>query len=234
MTRLEAVPDRPFQAPDMRAVPLEIVHADGCLVVVDKPAGLLAVPGRGPDRQDSVTTRIRARFPEARGPLTVHRLDMDTSGLMLVALTTQAQRSLSMAFEARDIDKRYVALLEGRLDDAGGELQLATRLDPSDRPRQVVDPVRGRIGRTRWRRLGFESGSAGRWATRVDFEPLTGRTHQLRLHAAHPAGLGRPILGDRLYGDPASAPRLMLHATALAFDHPERGERMHLVSPCPF
>lgn len=225
---------QPFEPPDMRSVPLAIVHAEACLVVVDKPAGLLAVPGRGPDRQDSVTERIRTGFPEARGPLTVHRLDMDTSGLMLVALTPQAQRRLSMAFEARRVDKRYVALLDGDVVGDAGELRLATRLDLENRPLQVVDPVRGRLGHTRWQRLGVEVGPEGRSACRIRFEPLTGRTHQLRLHAAHRAGLGRPILGDRLYGDPGSAPRLMLHATRLAFEHPEHGQRMELTSPCPF
>ncbi len=223
-----------FEPPDLRGIPLPIVYRDEALLVVDKPAGLLAVPGRGPWRRDSVIARIADRFPDADGPLTVHRLDMDTSGLMLVALNAGSQRALSMAFEGRRVDKRYVALLDGRLEAEAGCVQLATRLDPGDRPRRMVDPRRGKLGRTVWRRLARELDAAGRDRTRVALEPITGRTHQLRIHAAHPAGLGRPILGDRLYGEAERAPRLMLHACALSFEHPVDGRPMELTSPAPF
>lgn len=252
----QPLPQR-FSPPDMRAVELPILYQDSHFVLVDKPSGLLSVPGRGPDAADSVIARIRTRFPEAEGPLMVHRLDMDCSGLMLVALRRDSQRALSMIFEARKVVKHYVALLEGRLEEAEGEIELAFRLDPRDRPRQVYDPVLGKPGISRWRWIGHEAGPAGRTRSRVHFEPITGRTHQLRLHASHPAGLGLPIVGDRLYGNAAadrvpekegsaveasrvvgpasrSIERLMLHACHLAFHHPSSGEMMRFDAPAPF
>lgn len=198
---------------------LVLVHADPDFLVVDKPAGLLAIPGR--TEPDSVITRARARHPDATGTLMVHRLDMDTSGLMLVALTREAQSALARQFEARTVEKSYVAVVGGVLAQDGGTIELRTRLDVERRPLQIVDAVHGKLGQTRWRVLARD---AARSTTRVRFEPLTGRTHQLRLHALH--GLGAPILGDRLYGDPGSAPRLLLHAERLVIRHPRTAEQL--------
>jgi tRNA pseudouridine32 synthase/23S rRNA pseudouridine746 synthase len=246
-----------FVPPDMRAVELPLLYHDPHFVIVDKPSGLLSVPGRGLAAEDCVIARIRARYPGSEGPMMVHRLDMDCSGLMLVALNAKSQRSLSMQFASRQVTKHYVALLEGPLDGTEGEIELAFRLDPADRPRQIYDPERGKLGISRWRRIAIETGPDGKARTRVHFEPITGRTHQLRLHASHPDGLGLPIVGDRLYGcaergfgrtegrakdgnlrfgDPAAtAPeRLMLHACLLTFRHPDSGEQMRFDAPAPF
>ena len=187
---------------------LDIVYQDDAIVVVNKPGGLLSVPGRGPDKQDCVESRLRAMFADCIVQPAVHRLDMGTSGLMVLGLTAEAHRSLSMAFEARFVTKRYVAVLEGEVEAGSGEIQLAFRLDPDNRPYQVFDPVNGRLGITRWRKIECAAG-----LTRVEFLPETGRTHQLRLHASHPKGLGCPIVGDTLYGsgqpgDPMLAARI--------------------------
>jgi tRNA pseudouridine32 synthase/23S rRNA pseudouridine746 synthase len=213
---------------------LPIVRATPELVVVDKPAGLLSVPGRGPDKQDCVASRVAAMFPEATGPLTVHRLDMETSGLMVLGLTPEAHRALSMQFEARTVDKHYIALLDGRLTTPRGSISLPLRLDVDNRPRQVVDHAQGKHALTSFRTLGYERSVNGIWCTRVEFMPQTGRSHQLRVHAAHHEGLHHPILGDSLYGDASSAPRLMLHASALALTEPATGSRLTLNSPPPF
>jgi tRNA pseudouridine32 synthase/23S rRNA pseudouridine746 synthase len=206
-----------------------VVFRDRSLVVVEKPGGLLAVPGRGPERQDCVVARLRRLAPEMIDQPAVHRLDMATSGLMVLAVTTEARRHLGRQFETRQVDKRYVALLEGIVEGNAGEIRLAFRLDPDNRPYQVYDPVHGRIGITRWRILAREDGR-----TRVEFTPLTGRTHQLRLHAAHPLGLGCPIAGDHLYGNGCDGGSMLLHATYLAFRHPVSGETLEFSSPPPF
>lgn len=198
---------------------MEIVHVDPRFVVIDKPSGVLAVPGK--ITGDSVIARVRALYPDATGPLMVHRLDMDTSGLMIVALDADAQRALSGQFEARVVEKSYVAVVGRVLEEDGGVIRLHTRLDVERRPYQIVDPVHGKLGETRW---SVVSRDLQRGLTRVRFDPVTGRTHQLRLHALH--GLRAPILGDRLYGDPTSAPRLFLHAELLAVFHPSTGERL--------
>ena len=208
---------------------LNIVHAAPSFVVVDKPSGLLSVPGRGPNMQDCVATRVAAMFPAAAGPLIAHRLDMDTSGLMVVGLTTAAQRALSMQFEARVVRKQYIALVQGRVEADSGEVRLPFRVDIDDRPRQMYDPLHGKIGETRWRVLARQPRT-----TRLELVPRTGRTHQLRVHAAHRLGLGHPILGDRLYGRADSAPRLMLHASALFFDDPDSGAPLEFSSTVPF
>jgi tRNA pseudouridine32 synthase/23S rRNA pseudouridine746 synthase len=224
---------------------LEIIFADQQLVVVNKPGGLLAVPGRGPDKQDSVVSRFKAQFPDAIDQPAVHRLDMATSGLMLLALTTEAHRHLSGQFSQRQVDKVYIALLDGAVSEAvtgkNGEIELRFRLDPDNRPYQVYDPVQGKIGITRWRRLAFSETlfgilpeSEGRPQTRIEFIPLTGRTHQLRLHAAHPLGLGCPIIGDSLYGSGNMGDPMYLHATRLAFTHPLNKKRLEFYSPAPF
>lgn len=222
---------------------LTVVHATGAWVVVCKPAGLLSVPGKGPDKADCVASRVAAMFPHAFGPLVVHRLDMDTSGLMVLGLTPDAQRELSRQFEHRHTEKRYVALVDGLLDAGeSGRINAPMRLDPDYRPYQVIDREHGRPASTRWRLLSHETDR-----TRIHLHPLTGRTHQLRLHcAAHASdgGLGRAILGDVLYGsgyrsprDPgrlAPAPRLMLHACNLSFTDPDSGRRKGFASAPPF
>ncbi|WP_419785584.1 RluA family pseudouridine synthase [Pseudodesulfovibrio sp.] len=208
---------------------LTILFSDDHLVVVDKPSGLLSVPGKGEANQDCVVSRVRSLFPECIEQPSVHRLDQDTSGLLLLALTTSAHRNLSKQFMDRLVGKRYVALLEGVLGETGGVVELKFRLDPDDRPRQVYDPVNGKRGLTRWRRLGVEGG-----LTRVEFMPQTGRTHQLRLHSAHEKGLGCPIVGDRLYGSGTGPGQLKLHASLLRFRHPATGRPMEFASTPPF
>lgn len=213
---------------DPSSLELPVVAEGEGWVAVDKPSGLLSVPGRGEHLRDCVTDRIRARYDvtdDTNG--IVHRLDMDTSGLMLVALDRATQRALSMQFEARTVTKRYVALLDGLLDADEGELELRHRVDLDDRPRQILDEEHGKLSITRWRRV-----AASEQHTLVHFLPLTGRSHQLRVAAAH--GLGHPILGDRLYGRADSAPRLMLHAERLAFDQPGSGARVELEVAAPF
>jgi len=213
----------------MRNQDLAIVHADAQLVVVDKPGGLLAVPGRGPEKQDCVVNRLKIIFPACIDQPAVHRLDMATSGLMVLALTAEAHRNLCRQFLERRVQKRYIALLEGLVAGNSGKITLGFRLDPDNRPWQVYDPTHGKIGITHWRRLEV-CGSR----TRIEFVPLTGRTHQLRLHAAHELGLGCPIVGDSLYGSGKQGDSMLLHATMLSFSHPETGEKMELRSPVPF
>ncbi len=208
---------------------LPILHRDDDLVVVVKPSGLLAVPGRGPQNQDCVVARVRALCPGCIEQPAVHRLDMDTSGLMVLALTADAHRELSRQFQDRRTEKGYVALLDGEPAGDAGTIELPFRLDVENRPHQVYDPVHGKAGITHWRRLSVEHGR-----TRVEFRPVTGRTHQLRLHAASPHGLGIPIVGDRLYGLGAGQGRLRLHASRLVFTHPRTGERLEFRSEPPF
>ena len=217
---------------------IEILYSDPLIAVINKPAGMLSVPGRGPDRQDSAAARIRDAFSECIEQPSVHRLDMDTSGLLVFALTAASHREISIQFQNGDVNKKYIAVLSGRLDPrlgAGGRIELSFRLQPDNRPYQVYDPVNGKPGITDWKLLGETDGRA-----RVEFTPLTGRTHQLRLHAAHPpdfstgintGGLGCPIAGDRLYGDSSDAEhaagvRMLLHASELEFIHPKTGKRL--------
>ncbi|MCK6572014.1 RluA family pseudouridine synthase [Myxococcota bacterium] len=207
---------------------LDVVYEDAWLLVVDKPAGLLSVPGRGAHRQDSVSTRLAALRPEARGPLCVHRLDEDTSGLLLAAKDPETHAALQRLFETRAVTKTYVAVLERAPRAPTGTIELPLRLDPFDRPRQVVDHTHGRPARTRFARLEADPGAP----CRVHLWPETGRTHQLRVHAAHAQGLDAPIVGDRLYG--RAGGRLMLHAASLAFVHPRTGERVTFERPAPF
>ncbi|MEO6774273.1 MAG: RluA family pseudouridine synthase, partial [Kofleriaceae bacterium] len=200
-----------------------VVFEDPWLVVVAKPVGLLSVPGRSGLLTDSVQARLTARYGRA---FIVHRLDLDVSGLMLVAKDEATHAILQKMFARREIDKRYVAILEAAparaLGDAG-TIELAVRVDLEDRPRQLVDPIHGKPAITAWQRLG---------GARVALFPRTGRTHQLRVHCAHPAGLASPIAGDRLYGTPGE--RLLLHAEHLAFMHPHSGERIALELAAPF
>lgn len=208
---------------------LSILYADEAIVVVEKPAGLLAVPGRGPAMQECVERRVRERYPHCISQPAVHRLDMDTSGLMLLALTAEAHRDLSRQFADRLVEKKYVALVAGVVAQEQGVIELAFRLDPDNRPYQVYDPVQGKMGISHWRNIAVENDR-----TRIEFTPLTGRTHQLRLHAAHPLGLGFPIVGDRLYGTRKEGERMCLHASFLRFRHPASGERCGFESPPPF
>ncbi len=206
---------------------LNVIHADPGLLVVDKPAGLLSVPGRGEDKQDCLVARVQARFPEA---LAVHRLDMSTSGLLLLARGEEMHRQLSRLFRDREVDKRYVALLDGCLEQAAGEVDLPLICDWPNRPRQKVDFDIGKRSLTRFVLLDIDQDKN---TSRVELEPVTGRSHQLRVHMA---ALGHPILGDELYGtdDDPRTDRLTLHATELSFVHPHTGSKMHFRSPPPF
>ena len=211
----------------MTASPL-IHHQDAFLVAVEKPSGLLAVPGRGADKQDCLLTRVRVDFPAAQ---VVHRLDMGTSGLMLFALDAVTQRDLGFLFETRRIDKRYMALVAGVPSPAQGEVRLPLIADWPRRPRQRVDEVTGKAALTRYRVI-WRSDDGG--FSRVELIPVTGRSHQLRVHMA---ALGHPVLGDELYGETDAScawPRLMLHAEHLAFEHPECLGELDLRSPVPF
>ena len=208
---------------------LEILHKDPEFVVVNKRSGMLAVPGRGPEKIDSVSHRVKQMYSECTEHPIVHRLDMDTSGLMVVALTKEAQRALSRQFHDRLTAKRYIALLDGILEGESGTLELPFRLDVENRPIQIYDEVHGKVGITHWRKLSVEDGR-----TRVEFIPVTGRTHQLRVHSAHDTGLGIPIVGDPFYGDGIGPGNLKLHACELCFDHPVSGERLSFYSEPAF
>lgn len=208
---------------------LHIIHADPLFLIVNKPGGLLSVPGRGPDKQDCVVNRVKQKYPKCIEQPAVHRLDMDTSGLMVLAFTTEAHRHLSKQFEARLVHKKYTALLDGIINGNSGEISLPFRLDPNNRPYQVYDPVHGKLGVSQWRKIGIEGEK-----TRVEFVPLTGRTHQLRVHAAHELGLGCPIIGDRLYGNGREGSQMLLHASSISFTHPGNGERLVFRVAAPF
>lgn len=212
----------------------QVIYEDADILVVDKPSGMLSVPGRGPRRLDSVEHRLQQRAGHSEAeqpwPRLVHRLDLATSGLLIAAKHKPAYVGLQRQFSARALDKRYVALLSGQVAGEGGEIDLPLIKDFDDRPRQIVDPRRGKPARTRWELL-----ERGPEHTRVALYPKTGRTHQLRLHAAHPRGLGAPIVGDMLYGfGEGEALRLMLHAQGLCFRHPVTDATLELSSPCPF
>ena len=206
----------PYRPPDLAHVPLPVIFLDDAIAVVDKPPDLLTCPGTSTPGWDSVLTRAQRLFPGATGSLLVHRLDQATSGLLVLALTPEAHLQLSGDFAARRVEKDYVAVLDGELAMSGGEISLPLRLDYPRRPLQIVDPAAGKPAQTSWRRLEVGCGRS-----LVLFQPRTGRTHQLRVHAADPRGLGAPIVGDRLYG--TDGPRLLLHASRLAFSHPLTG-----------
>ena len=191
---------------------LDLVYQDGMFLVLNKPTGLLAVPGRGADKLDSLATRVQAWFPDA---LVVHRLDMATSGLMLFARGEQMQRRFCAMFRERGIEKRYTAVVAGKLEQAG-EIALPLSSDWPNRPKQKVNMAEGKPSLTRYRLLSHDIGTS-----RVELEPVTGRTHQLRVHLA---AIDHPILGDALYGDATNARRLLLHASELGFVHPQRDE----------
>ena len=208
-----------------------MVYADAHLLVLEKPAGLLSVPGRGEDKQDCLAARAQAIYPDA---LIVHRLDMATSGLLLMARGAEMQSTLSRAFADRRVSKRYLAVVAGRLEaptsgDGWGLIDLPLAADWPNRPRRIVDREHGKPSQTRWRVLECSAGS-----TRVELEPITGRSHQLRVHLQ---ALGHPILGDALYAAPdiqARSARLLLHATELRFAHAATGEAVAFHSAAPF
>lgn len=208
---------------------MEILYQDKDIVVVDKPSGLLSIPGRGPEKIDSVSHRIRQMFPDCLAQPSVHRLDMDTSGLLVLALTAASHRHLSLQFQNRETDKHYLALLDGELAGEEGTITLPFRLDIENRPHQIYDEIHGKIGTTHWKKLGIENGK-----TRIAFHPITGRTHQLRVHSAHPKGLGIPIVDDPLYGNGDFPGKMKLHACELTFTHPTTGEKMTFTAPVPF
>ncbi len=231
----------------------DLVYQDGSLLIANKPAGLLAVPGRGADKQDCLSARVQFEFPDA---LVVHRLDMATSGLMVFARGVEMQRRLSRMFQQREVEKRYVAVVAGRMEPAKiqsspsltlpsrergrslllppgegweggwGEVNLPIVADWPNRPLRKIDVEHGKPSLTRYQVLSRNVNT-----TRVELEPVTGRTHQLRLHMA---AIGHPIMGDALYGNAAGAPRLLLHACALSFAHPLSGELLNFVNESPF
>lgn len=204
---------------------LEVLHEDEAMLVVNKPAGLLSVPGRGEDRQDCLAWRVQQRFADA---LIVHRLDMATSGLLVMGRGAAMQRALSMAFEQRETDKRYEAVVHGLVAQDAGEIDLPLITDWPNRPRQMVCFERGKPSLTRFRVIARDEAAQ---RTRVSLEPVTGRSHQLRVHLL---ALGHPIVGDELYAPASDAPRMMLHACALGLPHPVSGAPMHWHSASPF
>lgn len=204
---------------------LDLVYEDRDVVVIDKPSGLLSVPGRGTHLHDSALSRLRDRWPLARD---VHRLDLDTSGLLIFALRRKAERALKKAFRERRVGKVYVARVDGEMRRKSGKIDLPLRR-LHDQPRSVVDPVAGRAALTRYRVAERSSGS-----TLVILHPQTGRSHQLRVHLA---SIGHPILGDRFYGDAnirESASRLLLHAAEVTFPHPYHDTPVTLTAAVPF
>jgi len=207
----------------------DVIYTDEHLIVLDKPPGLLSVPGIGPDNQDCLARRVEAEFTGAR---IVHRLDRETSGVIVMAMDAESHRQLSRQFEQRLVDKIYIAVVAGVVADDDGEIDLPIRKDlnpPRPGPRHIVDHVHGRPAQTRYRVLQRDADR-----TRVELRPKTGRSHQLRVHLD---AIGYPILGDDLYAPPevvALADRLLLHARALSITHPATGQRLNFESPCLF
>lgn len=210
-----------------------VCYVDDDLLVLDKPAGLLSVPGKGADKQDCASARLQQRDPQA---LVVHRLDMATSGLMLMARSAPMQRTLSQLFAQRQIHKRYMAVVDGLMPSNAAAphwqlIDLPIKLDWPARPKRIIDPLQGKPSQTRWQ---VHSTDPVARTTRLWLEPITGRSHQLRVHLA---ALGHPILGDTLYASAtvaARAPRLLLHASRLEFMHPARQQWLCIESPVPF
>ncbi len=205
-----------------------LIHADRALIVADKPSGLLSVPGRGEDKQDCLIRRVQVDYPDA---LIVHRLDFDTSGLLVLARGKEMHRRLSILFQNRQVEKRYMAVVHGELAEASGEVCLPLIVDWPNRPRHKVDFETGKPSLTLYRVLSYNSAAQ---CSRLELIPETGRTHQLRVHMQ---ALGHPILGDSLYAGPVArgkADRLLLHAEYLAFPHPVNGERLSFTSTAPF
>jgi tRNA pseudouridine32 synthase/23S rRNA pseudouridine746 synthase len=210
---------------------IRLVYSDDTIIVVDKPAGLLSVPGRGTDKQDCLSRRVANAFIDA---LVVHRLDMATSGLVVMARSKESQRTLSLAFATRRVRKRYLAVIDGCISPVPEEwltIELPIQVDWPNRPLRVIAPQGGQLSVTRLRVLEVDR---KRHTTRVELEPLTGRTHQLRVHLQ---AIGHPIVGDAWYNpDPVrhNATRLLLHAQELSFQHPVTSVGMQFASPAPF
>ena len=210
---------------------ITILYVDDALLVLDKPPGLLSVPGRGEDKQDCLSTRAVGLYPDAR---IVHRLDMATSGVMVMARNATIQRDLSAAFAGRNVKKCYVAVVDGCLaspDEAWGVIDLPILVDWPNRPLRIIDPLNGNPSVTRWRVLSHDSAAN---TTRVELEPVTGRSHQLRLHLL---ALGHAIVGDTLYASArvqAMATRMLLHACSLELAHPVSAQPMRFASAAPF
>ncbi|MGB1254365.1 MAG: pseudouridine synthase [Thiolinea sp.] len=207
---------------------LDIVLADEHLLIINKPAGLLSVPGRGPEKQDCLISRVQREYPAA---LTVHRLDMSTSGLMVLALGKTMERALSILFQQRKVLKRYIAVVSGIPEPHKGDIDLPLITDWPNRPRQMVSYEHGKPSQTRFQVLNHHAGNN---TSRVELKPLTGRTHQLRVHMM---SVGHSILGDEFYASPevfAQADRLLLHAAYLEFTHPVTGITINAESPAPF
>jgi tRNA pseudouridine32 synthase/23S rRNA pseudouridine746 synthase len=230
---------KPYSACFTQLMPsddLQVLYADESMLVFDKPAGLLSVPGRGEDKQDCLSARAQRQFSDAR---VVHRLDMATSGLMVMARGAAAQRHLNVAFASRDIAKRYVAVVHGHLPapaERWGVIDLPIIVDWPNRPRRVIDPISGKPSLTRWRVLTQAPAGLALTSpvTRIELEPVTGRSHQLRVHLL---AMGHAIAGDQLYGSPevqAMASRLLLHACSLELQHPRTGQTLRFGSPAPF
>ncbi len=214
-----AVEPNPLLVPHDAPAELEVLFEDEHIVAINKPHEFLSVPGK--NVEDSVFLRMKEKYPQATGPLIVHRLDMSTSGILLVAKSREAHKGLQLQFKERSISKRYLAVLDGLLDEDQGLINLPLRVDLNDRPRQLVCYEYGKGAVTKWEVLKRANGK-----TTVYFYPITGRTHQLRVHAAHSQGLATAILGDDLYGTPAD--RLYLHAQRICFKHPISGEEIEL------
>jgi tRNA pseudouridine32 synthase/23S rRNA pseudouridine746 synthase len=205
--------------------PIEVVYEDAHVVAVNKPTGLLSVPGKGDHLSDCMLSRVMLAFPDA---LLVHRLDRDTSGVMVFALTPHAQRSMSMQFEARSTKKTYVACVAGAVDESEGEIDLPLIVDWPNRPKQMVCHETGKPAVTEFKRM-----SVTEWQSRLRLFPKTGRSHQLRVHCL---AIGHPILGDPLYSPETVAdfPRLLLHSEELRINHPESGKGLRFRAKCPF
>jgi tRNA pseudouridine32 synthase/23S rRNA pseudouridine746 synthase len=204
---------------------LSIIYEDAFYAAISKPAEFLSVPGK--TLTDSVLTRAKKLFPNATGPLLVHRLDMSTSGILLIAKTEKAHKKLQALFIQRKIKKRYVAILNGVLKQESGIINLPLRVDLDNRPHQLVCYEYGKPSETHWLRVDVKNRKS-----RVHFFPVSGRTHQLRVHAAHHLGLNLPIIGDDLYGERAE--RLYLHAEEIQFTHPFTKEEVVIYSPAEF
>ncbi len=207
---------------------LEVVADFPSFAVVEKPGGVLSTPGVDKSIPHMVDL-FRDYFPGVISHPSVHRLDMDTTGLMIMAKNQRAHRALSIQFIEHRVHKQYEALLDGEIEGDSGIIKLAFRLDRDDRPRQIYDPINGKLGETKWEKVSVVDGN-----TRVSYWPITGRTHQLRVHSAHKLGLGSPIVGDRLYGSGKKPGELKLHAKEISFFNPDTNEPIILSSKVPF
>jgi tRNA pseudouridine32 synthase / 23S rRNA pseudouridine746 synthase len=223
---------------DKKVQDFDLIYEDNALLVFNKPSGLLSVPGKGPEKADCLRTRVQQVYPEA---LTVHRLDMSTSGILLMARSAELHRKLSIAFQDREVKKRYVAVVDGHVqgnqehqENPSQEWQLIDKPIATDwinRPLQKIDPIEGKTSQTHYKIVSYDAATD---TTRLELAPITGRTHQLRVHLQ---SLGHPILGDHLYASPeamAKSARLMLHASLLTFTHPVTGEVLELRCKVPF